>query len=189
METLSPVCGEITKQEKAPRYKNPKRRSKRNGSRDGTNTGATSALKAKWADPVWRAQVLEKRKAKMALRKGTNKFRAGVPDGMRKPEADKIWAQAEIQAQKFIQIMEDAGELDKDAVPGSEAEMAKRVLAEAYKIAVGPGGDVKVKVTAQRMILDFTKAKPETKSKLTLDKSEEWLAALALDMSNGGSGQ
>ncbi len=82
--------------------------------------------------------------------------------------------------------MEKAGEIPEVVVPGSEAEMAKEVLREAYKDAVSPMTDKKVKATYQRLVLDFTKAKPESRSKLTLDKSEEWLAALEEDMNADG---
>jgi hypothetical protein len=108
--------------------------------------------------------------------------RRGVPDGMRKAEADALWTRAEAQANRFIRIMKDAGELPEVVVPGTEAEMAEKALAEAYKNAVGPLTDAKTKAAFCRLVLDFTKSKPESKSKLTLDKSEEFLAALEEDM-------
>jgi len=142
------------------RYKyNPKKRSLRTkGLR--SNPKAAEALRRKWQDPEFRAAHLEVLKRNKAKQKEFHLYRNGVPDGMRKAEADVLWAKAEEQAKKFIKIMEDAGELDAIVVPGSEAEMAKNVLAEAYKIAVGPG-DKKVKVTAQRMILTSPRRSPK----------------------------
>jgi hypothetical protein len=110
--------------------------------------------------------------------------RAGVPDGMTKAEAAPLWAKAREQARKFITIMEDAGEIAGVVIPGSEQDMAKRALEEAFALAVSPLTQAQVKNAAIRTVLEWTKAKPESKSKLTLDKSEEWLAALAADMKN-----
>lgn len=143
---------------------------------------SSKRFKELWADPVWSEKMREKRRLAGQARKGKGNFRQGVPDGMRKAEADVLWARAAEQAKRFIKIMEDAGELPDVVIPGTEAEMARLALEEAFKLAVGPMNDMKVKTTAIRTVLDFTKSKPETKSKLTLDKSEEWLDALADDM-------
>jgi hypothetical protein len=113
---------------------------------------------------------------------------AGVPDGMRKPEAMRLWAEAREQAKKFIKIMEDKDLVETVVIPGSEAEMGKRALEEAFVMAIGPMTDAKTKAAAIRTVLEWTKAKPESKSKLTLDKSEEWLASLASDMPDADSG-
>jgi hypothetical protein len=143
------------------------------------------ALRRKWQDPVWRAAIMEKRRLQGIEKKKTRSFRQGVPDGMRKAEAEALWAKAAGVADRFIKIMEDAGELPEVVVPDSEEAMAKEALREACKIALGPY-PVREKLAAQRVILDFTKAKPESKSKITLDKSEEWLAAVAEDMKSDG---
>lgn len=142
-------------------------------------------LKELWADPEWRAALLEKRKAGLAKARAEGRgTRMGVPDGMRKAEAEALWARASEQADKFIRIMKDNDELPEIVIPGSEAEMAEKALHEAYKHAVGPLTDTKTKASLLRLVLDFTKSKPESKSKLTLDKSEEWLSALDADMKN-----
>jgi hypothetical protein len=121
---------------------------------------------------------------KRELRKHTYKkpSRMGVPDGMRKDEAMALWEKAKAEARKFITIMEDKELLPKVTIPGSEEEMAKRTLEEAYVYAVGPHTDAKTKAAYMRVVLDFTKSKPEQKSKLSLENSAEWLAALAADM-------
>src|ERR1035437_6296446 len=51
-----------------------------------TNPAAAAAMKLQWTDPVWRAQMMEKRKAQ-GLKNVGGKSRLGVPDGMRKAEA------------------------------------------------------------------------------------------------------
>lgn len=137
------------------------------------NPGASEARRKQWQDPVYREKML-------ANLKRNN--RRGIPDGMHRDEAQQLWAKARELGERFIQIMEDADQVEKIVVPGSEAEMAKEVLKEAFVMAVSPLTDTKVKATYQRIVLDFTKAKPESKTKLTLDKSEEWLAALEQDM-------
>lgn len=146
------------------------------------NSVQSQVWKEIWADPERREALLAKRRA-APVQRGK---RTGVPDGMRKADAEAAWARAAEQADRFIKIMEKAGEIPEVVVPGSEAEMAKEVLREAYKDAVSPMTDKKVKATYQRLVLDFTKAKPESRSKLTLDKSEEWLAALEEDMNADG---
>lgn len=156
-----------------------------------TLPAASARLKELWADPTWREELIAKRKLRIQELKKTNPHlnsRAGVPDGMRKPEALKQWALAREQARKFIKIMEDNGELDVFVIPGTEAEMAKKALEEAYTMAVGPMGDAKTKASAIRTVLEWTKAKPESKSKLTLDKSEEFLAILNADMKSDAGG-
>ena len=149
------------------------------------NEGVARVMKAKWADPVWKAAQLEKLKAgrEKAKQENPERFhRRNVPDGMRKAQALVKWAEADEQAGKFIKLMEAHDKVEKVPAAGSEEEMAKNALREAYKMAVSPLTDAKVKATYQRLVLDFTRAKPESKTKLTLDKSEEWLAALEADM-------
>lgn len=107
---------------------------------------------------------------------------------MRKTDADALWARALVQAKRFMQIMEDNDEIEKVVVPGTEASMAKEALEHAFVHAISPLTDAKTKSAYLRLVLDFTKSKPESKSKLTLDKSEEWLDALEKDMkTDGGS--
>jgi hypothetical protein len=143
-------------------------------------------LREKWKDPEWRAMMMEKRAAAGRVRKEKRNFRQGVPDGMRKADAEVYWAYARRQAKRFIQIMEDAELVETVPIPGSEAEMAKAALEEAFVNAIGPRTDAKSKAAFIRIVLDFTKSKPESKSKLTLDKSEEWLDAVAADMGVNG---
>lgn len=148
-------------------------------------TGTSEALRKKWADPVYREKLIARRKFAQDYRKANNipyPTRMGVPDGMRKAEALEIWAQARAYAKRFIEIMEEKELVEKVTVPGSEEEMAKKTLEEAFVMAVGPLTDAKTKSAYMRIVLDFTKSKPETKSKLTLDNSAEWLAALQADM-------
>lgn len=135
----------------------------------------SEALKRAWQDPV--------KAERMRIKKRGS--RLGVPDGIRKKDVLPLWEKAKSLGRKFIELMEDHDLVEKTPIPGSEAEMAKAALEEAFVRAVGPMTDAKTRAQYLRLVLEFTKAKPESKTKLTLDKSEEWLAALEADMKNG----
>jgi hypothetical protein len=143
-------------------------------------------LKARWADPAYRekmakvhADIAERRKA------DPNYTRAGVPDGMRKRTAKRLWAKAEEAADRYIQMLKDEGDLPEVSVPGTEEGMAEAALKEAFKLAIVPG-DQKIKLAAIRTVLDFTKSKPESKSKVTIDTAEDWLKAAEAEMKTNG---
>jgi hypothetical protein len=116
--------------------------------------------------------------------------RYGVPDGMRRAQAAPLWARARELADRFIVIMKDKGELPAtetlDAsfygvvVPETDAGKAEAALHECFVLAVGPS-DQKIKIQAINTVLNFTKAKPESRSKLTLNKAEDFLDALGDD--------
>lgn len=125
-------------------------------------------------------------------------YRTGVPNGMRKPQADALWAEARKLADRFIQIMKDKGELPDDEVvevinedgehslvkvPSTDTGKAEAALREAFVLAVGPS-DQKIKIQAINTVLNFTKSKPEAKTKLTLNP-EAFLDAVAQDMKDG----
>lgn len=65
-------------------------------------------------------------------------------------------------------------------IPDTDAGKAEQSLREVFAMAVGPT-DQKIKIQAINTVLAYTKSKPEAKSKLTLDKAEDFLAAIALD--------
>lgn len=141
------------------------------------NPAFGEALKRAWQDPEKRARMLA------GIKGGGN--RMGVPDGMTRAQVAPLWAKAKQLSERFIAIMEDAGKVERTPTPGSKEEMGKQALAEAFTYGVGPHTDAKTKSAYLKLVLDFTMAKPESKSKLTLDRSEEWLAALEADMKNG----
>jgi hypothetical protein len=114
--------------------------------------------------------------------------RTGVPDGMRRADAAPLWEQANKLADRFIAIMKDKGELPEDEivlvenegevsevrVPNSDTGKAEAALREAFVLAVGPSTQ-QIKVQAINTVLAYTKSKPESKSKLTLNKAEDFL--------------
>jgi hypothetical protein len=113
--------------------------------------------------------------------------RRGVPNGMRKWQSDPLWAEARELADRFIQIMKDKGELTDEivevtvrdehgdavdsvpvAVPASDTGKAEAALREAFVMAVGPSTQ-NIKIQAINTVLAYTKSKPESKTKLTVD--------------------
>lgn len=128
-----------------------------------------------WADPEKRAKMM----AGLDKCRVAKKDRTGIPDGMRRAEADAAWAVADDNAKALIQKMKDDGELPLVVVPDSDDAKAEQALKEAFKIALGPLTHAQTKLAALRTVLEYTKSKPETKSKVTLDTAEKWLAEVA----------
>jgi hypothetical protein len=89
-----------------------------------------------------------------------------------------LWAEARLKADRFIQKMTDDGILPPIVIPDTDEAKGIAALTEACVLALGPT-DKQVKLAAIRTVLEYTKAKPESKSKLTLSTSEQWLAEIA----------
>jgi hypothetical protein len=138
-----------------------------------TKPGTAAANKALWADPVWRAMMMEKRKAAGVLARGFSS-RYGVPDGMRKVEADKLCAVAHESAKDTM------SELKKSGAIGDLDPRAEEALQSAIEVMRKPGSK-SVQLTAARLVLDFTKSKPASKSEISVNKAEEWLAQVAVN--------
>ena len=160
------------------------RRKKRKTSPRPTKTGKTcpaksAAGKARWADPAFREKMLLARKdsaSKRAANGTVHTGRLGVPDGMRKERADKLRERAERKAEETMKALKASGVVDEGADPrGVEA-------LEAALVVMRAPGDKREKLAAARLILDFTRAKPASKSEITVNKAEQWLAAVAEDM-------
>ena len=134
--------------------------------------GLGQRLKELWKDPEWRARTLANQRAAGVKRRGPGKGRIGVPDGMRKAEALQAWAVAKESADKTMIDLEKAGLLDE-----SPAE-AKEALQAALEVMRSPM-DHKTKLAAARLVLDFTKSKPASKSVVAVDEAEVWLAQIA----------
>jgi hypothetical protein len=126
---------------------------------------------------AWMAYVRSKRTV----------FRTGVPDGMRREEADAIWAQAREKASYIMDKLEEAGVVAFNPdVP--EDVMAREALKGAFAMAMGPAPhNSKDKLTAIRTVLEWTKAKPATKTDLRLNSAEAWLSEVVEDYKNDGS--
>ncbi len=132
--------------------------------------------KAQWQDPVYRERMT-------AILNANRGNRTRVPDGMRRAQAKVLWAKAETLAESFIQMLKDEGDLPTVVMPETDEARAEAALKEAVVLAIGPG-DNKIKTANIRTVLEWTRAKPESKSKVTVEKAEDWLAAARADMAN-----
>jgi hypothetical protein len=160
----------------------------------GSNPQSLGA-KAAWQDEDYRIKMkLRDMQLKLDRKIDPQKFkRTGVPNGKTKAQADKLWAKASKLADRFIKIMTDKGELpaveedfflddnmEKRVIPGTDEGMAREAMREAFKLAVGPS-EQKTKISAINTVLAYTKSKPESKSKLTLSKAEDFLDEISGD--------
>jgi hypothetical protein len=147
------------------------------------NPVVAALRRAEWADPEKRA----KRLAAAAKTRSERELpphvytRQGTPSGMTKAQAWDMWFEAKRLANRFIDIMEEEGVLPEIVIPGSDEEMGKEALREAFKLAVGPS-QATVKTSNIRTVLEWTKQKPATKTDLNLSNAEAWLAAVQADM-------
>jgi len=139
-----------------------------------------------WAIPWKRAYMIEKVKAARALQQiernaNPDKFsRAGIPHGHTRASVAPLWAEARLKADRFIQKMTDEGILPAVVVPDSDEEKGKLALHEACVLALGPG-EKQAKLAALRTVLEYTRSKPESKSKMTINTSEQFLAEIAAE--------
>jgi hypothetical protein len=93
----------------------------------------------------------------------------GVVDGFTKEMLEPIRAQSRIDAERIVKVMAEEYDIDDS--------YAKEALQTAIEIMREPAQN-RDKLTAARMILDFTKSKPTTKSEVTIGKAEAFLSSL-----------
>jgi flagellum-specific peptidoglycan hydrolase FlgJ len=93
-------------------------------------------------------------------------------DGYTKSTSKRLWTIARKKA------MSDLENIKKVAPPENEA--AEEALLTALTVMRAPG-DSRNKLAAAKLVLEFTKAKPQAKSEVTLKSAENWLASLAED--------
>lgn len=153
----------------------------------GTNS---AALKALWASPEGRARMmagvtpnLEKIHADRKINPAKYS-RYGVPHGHTKATVAPLWAEASRKADRFIEMLKDDGIVPAVVIPDSDEAKGVAALHEATKLALGPT-DKQMKLAAIRTVLEYTRSKPESKSKLTLNTSEDFLAAIAAEDASG----
>ncbi|MGY4231888.1 hypothetical protein ACVIIW_000835 [Bradyrhizobium sp. USDA 4449] len=150
-------------------------------------------MKVKWQDPEYRAKMAERDSRREDLRKANpDRFkRTGIPNGMRREEADRLWAIADTQADRAIQTLRDASVLPETAeatsaaaaqsnipVPDTEDGMAEAVLREAFRLAFGPTG-TRAKLAALAIIMKYTRLPPSAVLQLATGTAEGVLDELA----------
>lgn len=102
-----------------------------------------------------------------------NRSRAGVPDGMRKEEAMKLWAEARKKAQVHMANLKKLGLLSDDEIVVKATNATLEILESPLN------QDMRLK--AARQLLEWFKAKPVSKSEVTVNAAEAWLASIAED--------
>lgn len=100
------------------------------------------------------------------------KTRLGIPDGMRADDAAERWEIARKRAKKDIQNMKDTGVIDLSDARAEEA------LETTLAIMRGPMNQ-QTALAAARQVLEWTKAKPASKSEMTVNAAEAWLSQIA----------
>ena len=93
----------------------------------------------------------------------------GTPDGYTLEAITPIREQAKRDAERIVAIMSKENEIDD--------VYAIEALKAAVEIMREPGQN-RDRLTAARMVLDFTKTKPAAKSEVTIGKAEAFLESL-----------
>lgn len=93
----------------------------------------------------------------------------GVPDGHRKDTIAPLREQAKLDAKKVVEIMSDKFNI--------EDEYQKEALTTAVEV-MRLVGETRERLAAARLVLDFTKSKPASKSDVSISRAEDFLASL-----------
>tara|TARA_R110000764_G_scaffold17111_6_gene47123 strand:- start:8345 stop:8821 length:477 start_codon:yes stop_codon:yes gene_type:complete len=102
---------------------------------------------------------------------------SGVPHGHTKDSIAPLRVKAKEEAKRVVKYMEDNGEKFED-------QYAKEAMESAVEIMRTEGG-TRDRLAAARLVLDFTKQKPVTKSDVTVGKAEDFLAGLLAEEEHG----
>jgi len=93
----------------------------------------------------------------------------GVPDGFTKETIAPIRAKAQSDAKKAVKIMSEKFNIEDD--------YQKEALTTAVEL-MRMEGQARERLAAARLVLDFTKSKPASKSDVSISKAEDFLASL-----------
>ena len=101
----------------------------------------------------------------------------GVPDGFTKHEIEPIRAKAKKEAKEVVKIMSDKYDIHDDY-----SREALETAVEVMRVQ----GETRERLSAARLILDFTKSKPVAKSEVSVSKAEDFLATLLAEDEEDG---
>jgi hypothetical protein len=139
-----------------------------------TGTPRSEESKRRWRDPEYRAKMAERMKEVGEKRRGKiTSFRTGIPNGMRREEAEYEWSYARFYANRVVKIMKEEGIIEEDP-------KVEKAFTAAVEVLESPMSQA-VKLQAARLILDFCKAKPVAKSEITVQRAEDWLQSVTSD--------
>ena len=93
----------------------------------------------------------------------------GVPDGHTAKTIAPVREQAKQDAKKVVKIMSEKFNI--------EDEYQKEALTTAVEV-MRLDGQSRERLAAARLVLDFTKSKPASKSDVTISRAEDFLASL-----------
>lgn len=108
-----------------------------------------------------------KHKEMLRTRKNHGGRPVAVPDGYTRATIEPLRNKAKEEAKKVVAIMTDE----------NENSHAKEALEAAVEILRTPG-QTRDRLTAARLVLDFTKSKPVSKQEVTVGKAEAFLSSL-----------
>lgn len=161
--------------ESAPQRKTPR---KRITPRGPTNVVQSEAQKKLWADPAHKARMQAKLNGPEAIAK-RKRGRGGIPDGYTREQARHMWRAARESAEATVKAMieKEVVQLPADTSDAARAEEAMVTTLTLMRADIA----VEHKLRAARQVLEWTKAKPESKSKVTVQSAEDFLAAALSD--------
>jgi hypothetical protein len=120
-------------------------------------------------------EVLEKMRLgglKSAMVRSMNRItRSGQPDGVTKKQSDEAWAKAREEAERILNTMVEQGMT-------TEEELGNEALKFAIAVVRNDTQPLREKLSAAKLVLEYTKAKPMSKQEVTVNKAEDFLAAL-----------
>ncbi len=171
--------------EETPKEKVAPKKKRKSRKRRIKRPDLTAAMRALWADPERRASLLANRReiVKRERELDPEKFkRVGIPNGMTRESAQRKWNKHAKSAKKTVEAMEKNGVFKDDDSASKEAM--------EFNITVMRGGyAIRERLAAASKILEYTKTKPVAKSEVTVNKAEEWLAAVSATENDGESNQ
>ena len=148
----------------------PKHPRRKSGSRYGQGPCPQKAPKQNYFSTLMQTEEGRKLRQEWSRKKRKNPGRPrGVPDGFRKHEIEPIRAKIRKEATELVEIMAEKF--------GIEDEYAKEALTTAVEVMRVPG-ETRERLAAARLVLDFTKQKPASKSEVAVSKAEDFLASL-----------
>lgn len=167
----------------------PRKKSLRTTGSPRVTRATSDRLKQLWATPEFRERMKQRDKDRIeAAKSNPGAFsRLGIPDGMKRAEAVRLWTQADVLADQFIVALKNTGQLSENPhtvlyngylLPATDDGLAEAALRQAFVLAVGPTSR-QVKAKALDIVLAYTRAKPANKSKLLLGEVTEFLDAIS----------
>lgn len=101
--------------------------------------------------------------------------RVGIPDGYTRDEAMAIMDGAITEAKEIVKLMAEKEIISNDEAIGNEA------LEFCIAVVRANIHQLRERLAAAKTVLEYTKAKPVQKSEVTVNKAEDFLAALAAE--------